>query len=125
MVKMQVYERKTRPQRERKWYRQRMLAQPEHMTADYSDGEDVAPRPVMTEKDVRALEAIRLEKRAKRQDRDAESDSWNWSKSDVERELPNDGIPLDHPIKIAGVLQGDKPKLLYDVRMGIPRTIVC
>ena len=68
---------------------------------------------------------VRLQKCAVRSNPDAESDSWNWSKSDREYELPDNGIPLDHPIKISGILGGDKPRLLYDVRTALPRSIVC
>ncbi|KZV58972.1 hypothetical protein PENSPDRAFT_695576, partial [Peniophora sp. CONT] len=68
-------------------------------------------------------EEIMAKKRKARTDPNAESDSWNWNRSDVELEqIPND-VPLDDPLKPSGVSVGDRPVLLYDVRMALPRTI--
>ncbi|KZV58951.1 hypothetical protein PENSPDRAFT_695608 [Peniophora sp. CONT] len=68
-------------------------------------------------------EEIMAKKRKARTDPNAESDSWNWNRSDIELEqIPND-VTLNDPLKPSGVSIGDQPILLYDVCMVLPRTI--
>ena len=68
---------------------------------------------------------LRAEKCEKLKDPDTESDSWNWTPSDRELpDLPDDGIPLDDPVKIVGIASGEKPVMVSNLRMAIPRTVV-
>ncbi|KZV61101.1 hypothetical protein PENSPDRAFT_671229 [Peniophora sp. CONT] len=65
---------------------------------------------------------IRAEKLAMEDNPDAESDCWNWAESDVEQELPDDGIDFELPLKPVDNQDNLSPMLLYDVRVALPRT---
>ena len=71
------------------------------------------------------MEAIRSQKRLKRKDPKAESDSWNWNESDRTIETFND-VDREDPMKIIGVLLRARLQalMLTNIRMALPRSIV-